>query len=172
MLKLVGIVLIIFAGVGMGFEKSAEFTRREKYLTELIQIVLFLRGEIRCGNSSLAEAFYHISLKMSGVFSEFAGALSAEMKSAKGESFGELFRRCVIERAGRLSFSREEQAAFMEIGNHLGYLDREMQLQQLALCQEELERLRENLRLDMAGKKKIYRGLGLFGALLLSVLIW
>ncbi len=172
MLKLIGILLIMAAGTGMGFEKSAELGIREEKLTELIRLVTLLGGEIRCGNASLADAFHQISLKLSGVFSDFAEELSGELKHTKGHSFGELFRSCAEEKNVCGSFSGDEKKAFLEIGDHLGYPDREMQLQQLSLCREELERLREHLRLEMSGKKKIYRGLGLFGAMLLSVLIW
>lgn len=172
MLKLFGVFLIILAGMGMGFEKSAQLTRREKYLTELIQMVLLLSGEIRCSNASLADAFRQISRKLSGEFKELAKELSTELSRAGGASFGEIFRGCVTGKAVYTGLSGEEQAAFLEIGNHLGYLDREMQLSQLALCREELERLRKELRTEMSGKKKIYRGLGLFGGMLLSVLIW
>ena len=53
MLKLVGAVLIIFASAGLGYLKSRELMLHEKNLEEFLQVILCLKGEIRCGNSSL-----------------------------------------------------------------------------------------------------------------------
>ena len=60
---------------------------------------------------------------------------------------------------------------FFSIGKYLGYLDREMQLRQLSLYEKNLEVEIGNLKKEASGKKKLYRGLGVFGGLLLAVLL-
>ena len=60
MLKLVGAVLIIFASAGLGYLKSRELMLHEKNLEEFLQVILCLKGEIRCGMS--------MSGKVRGVF--------------------------------------------------------------------------------------------------------
>lgn len=66
MLKLVGAVLIIFASAGLGYLKSRELMLHEKNLEEFLQVILCLKGEIRCGNSSLSDAALRYGLSMSG----------------------------------------------------------------------------------------------------------
>ena len=61
--------------------------------------------------------------------------------------------------------------AFFSIGKYLGYLDRAMQLRQLSLYEKTLEVEIGNLKKEASGKKKLDRGLGVFGGLLLAVLL-
>ena len=57
MLKMAASLLLILGGAGIGYARSREITEREKNLEILLQILFFLKGEIRCGNSSLPDAF-------------------------------------------------------------------------------------------------------------------
>ena len=66
MLKLVGAVLIIFASAGLGYLKSRELMLHEKNLEEFLQVILCLKGEIRCGNSSLSDALRDTACRCRG----------------------------------------------------------------------------------------------------------
>lgn len=68
MLKMAASLLLILGGAGIGYARSREITEREKNLEILLQILFFLKGEIRCGNSSLPDAFREIAAKISGFF--------------------------------------------------------------------------------------------------------
>ena len=63
MLKLVATLFLILGGSGIGYARSRELTEREKNLEILLQILFLLKGEIRCGNSSLPDAFRKIADK-------------------------------------------------------------------------------------------------------------
>ena len=47
-MKTAGIILILFSGTGLGLCKSMELTARLKILEKLAQLLLLLKGEIRC----------------------------------------------------------------------------------------------------------------------------
>ena len=85
---------------------------------------------------------------------------------------GEIYRQCAEAKLQRLELSREERELVWSLGGRLGYLDREMQLRQLELCEEETRRRLEDLRKEMPDKKKIYQSLGVLGGILLAVLLW
>ena len=52
-MKTTGIILIIFSGTGLGLCKSMELSGRLKILERLAQLLLLLKGEIRCTGASL-----------------------------------------------------------------------------------------------------------------------
>lgn len=66
-------------------------------------------------------------------------------------------------RAGKLSFS---------LGEKLGYLDREMQVAQLTLLEEELGYRIKTLKSAMPKQQKTYQSMGILGGILLAVLLW
>ena len=51
MLKLAGMFFLIIGGAGIGYARSLELTRSQKNLESLLQLLLLLKGEIRCANS-------------------------------------------------------------------------------------------------------------------------
>ena len=68
MLRMAGIILILLAGAGMGYAGSRELTMREKNLRQFLQLIIYLRGEIRCGCASLPEGFRETADRFSGRF--------------------------------------------------------------------------------------------------------
>ncbi len=172
MLKLAGICLILLSGAGLGFGQSYVLGCREKNLEQILRMTMLLRGEIRFGSSSLREAFRSVSHRMEEPFASFLRKLSLEMEEGKGASLGVLFRACAEETLSRTALSREERENFCALGDSLGYLDLEMQLRQLELYEKNLELALRDLRLEMPSKRKIYRSLGVLGAVLLVILVW
>ena len=65
-MKTTGIILIIFSGTGLGLCKSMELSGRLKILERLAQLLLLLKGEIRCTGASLEDAFLDVAKKMPG----------------------------------------------------------------------------------------------------------
>lgn len=172
MLKAAGMFLIIISAAGLGFNKSHELISREKALGMLLRMVILLKGEIRCGNASLPEAFTGVGRKLMGEYGDFLLTTAEKARNCPGIRFGEIFRQCAEEKLGHLPVSGEEKEAFYILGDHLGYLDLEMQMKQLELYEGELLRSIEELKLEIPAKKKIYQSLGVLGGILLAVLVW
>ena len=128
-MKTAGIILILFSGTGLGLCKSMELTARLKILEKLAQLLLLLKGEIRCTGATLEDAF--------------------------------------LDR-----LSEEERESFLSLGEKLGYLDREMQVAQLTLLEEELDYRIKILKSAMPKQQKTYQSMGILGGILLAVLLW
>ena len=168
MLKSAGILLILLSGAGLGYSKSRELTFREKNLRIFLQMLTFLK----CGNLSLPEAFRETAGKLPEMYGELLREIAGRLKQSPGHPLGDIFRQCSGKTLRELPLSKEELELISSLGGRLGYLDREMQLRQLELCEEETLRLLENLRKEMPEKKKIYQSLGIMGGILLAVLLW
>ena len=61
---------------------------------------------------------------------------------------------------------------FLSLGEKLGYLDREMQVAQLTLLEEELGYRIKTLKSAMPKQQKTYQSMGILGGILLAVLLW
>ena len=70
-MKTAGIILILFSGTGLGLCKSMELTARLKILEKLAQLLLLLKGEIRCTGATLEDAFLDAAAKMPGEYRLF-----------------------------------------------------------------------------------------------------
>lgn len=178
MLKLIAALCMILGGAGIGYAGSRELTEREKNLEILLQILFFLKGEIRCGNSSLPEAFGEIAGKIEGSFSKILLDAAQEMKDSGGTNLTEILEHCIQKNiylqnfAGAQKNEEEGVEILQTLGRRLGYLDREQQICQIELLEAETEERRRQLREKLPEQKKICQSLGILGGILLAVLFW
>lgn len=172
MLRIMGICLIAAGCVGLGFQKSRDITARCRELELLLHMLMVLKGEIRYGNAALCEALENTADKLPGIYRRFLQGTAVQMKKNENRSFGEIFRECAEEFLGSLHLEREEREFFYSLGDHLGYLDREMQMKQLEIYEMELARRLERLRMELPEKTKLYRNLGILGGAALAVMMW
>ena len=169
-MKTAGIILILFSGTGLGLCKSMELTARLKILEKLAQLLLLLKGEIRCTGATLEDAFLDAAAKMPGEYRLFLKETAGWLQQRSGITFDEIFRECAVRLLHRLS--EEERESFLSLGEKLGYLDREMQVAQLTLLEEELGYRIKTLKSAMPKQQKTYQSMGILGGILLAVLLW
>ena len=171
-MKTAGIILILFSGTGLGLCKSMELDTRLKILETLVQLLLLLKGEIRCTGAALEDAFLDVAAKMPGGYRLFMEETAKRLQKRPGIPFGSIFRECALKDLPLQKISTEERECFLSLGEKLGYLDREMQIRQLELYETDFLYLLQNLRKDKEEKKKIYRSLGAMGGIMLAILFW
>ena len=91
MYRIVGCILVVAAGAGMG---SMRLSEQIRILEKLLQMVICLKGEIRCGNASLPDAFYGAAGRMNGKYREFLISAADRMKAGTGEKLSQICREC------------------------------------------------------------------------------
>lgn len=155
----------------MGVSGSMRLSEQIRTLENLLQMVICLKGEIRCGNASLPDAFYGAAGRMSGKYREFLINAADRMKAGTGEKLSQICRDCAERSLKKSCLTPGEKDAFFSVGEYLGYMDLEMQLRQLSLYEKNLEEEILKRKEAVSGKKKLYRGLGILGGLLLAVLL-
>ena len=109
MLKLVGAVLIIFASAGLGYLKSRELMLHEKNLEEFLQVILCLKGEIRCGNSSLSDALRDTACRCRGRYEEFLERVAACIEANTEEKLSIIFQNCTENYLTDLKLDEDER---------------------------------------------------------------
>ena len=162
MYRIVGCILVVAAGAGMGFSGSMRLSEQIRILEKLLQMVICLKGEIRCGNASLPDAFYGAAGRMNGKY---------RMKAGTGEKLSQICRECAESALKKSCLTHGEKDAFFSFGEYLGYMDLEMQMRQLSLYENNLEAEILKRKAEVSGKKKLYQGIGILGGLLLAVLL-
>ena len=165
-MKTAGIILILFSGTGLGLCKSMELTARLKILEKLAQLLLLLKG------ATLEDAFLDAAAKMPGEYRLFLKETAGWLQQRPGITFDEIFRECAARLLPLYKLSEEERESFLSLGEKLGYLDREMQVAQLTLLEEELGYRIKTLKSAMPKQQKTYQSMGILGGILLAVLLW
>lgn len=171
MLKAIGIFITITAGAGIGFVCSLDLTRRAEGLKQLLRLGTILKGEIEYRHATLPEAMAQAAAKLKDPYKRFAEDISGEMKEYPGILLTEIFEKSMKKHLEQSRLDKEDRQNLCELGGRLGYLDRQMQIQNLEwFCRETQQELRE-LQATMPARKKVYQSLGIMGGLFLAVLI-
>lgn len=171
LLKTGGLILIVCSGIGIGQYYACMLGKRMKSLKSLQKMAVLLRGEIAYGKQSLPDAFLSIASKSPDDLGEVLKRTAQRMKEARGESLLAILKDeawILEEKAG---LCREDTEAFLQLGSVLGFMDRETQIRNLNLYEEEIQRLIEEQQCVLPQKKKMYRTLGIMGGLFLAVLL-
>ena len=114
-MKTAGIILILFSGTGLGLCKSMELTARLKILEKLAQLLLLLKGEIRCTGATLEDAFLDAAAKMPGEYRLFLKETAGWLQQRPGITFDEIFRgmrECAVRLLPFTNFQRKSGKAF------------------------------------------------------------
>ena len=163
---------MVISGAGFGLALSGELSRRKRHLEKLLQMTILLKGEIRYGNTSLYDAFTGAAGKLEGKYRDFFLLTAREMQRQKGESFGEIFRKCAEECLVAEELTGEEREKLYSLGRCLGYLGLEMQMKQLELMEEDIRLSFQELQKRLPERKKMYQKLGIILGILLAVIFW
>lgn len=171
MFKIVGAILVIFSSSAMGLYLSNELKTRIVDLKELKKILLLLRGDIQYANTPLPEAVQALSRRHDGKFKGFLENISQRLLKLRGESFGVIWKEGVEKDLTHTSFSKEDYALLNQLGENLGYLDKNMQIGTLDLYLEQIEETINSLSQSVKDKTYLYNSLGIMGGIFITIIL-
>lgn len=171
MLKIIGAVLIVIScGMG-GIVYSNRYINRLDSLKSLSICIEMLRSEIAYGHIPLQQASRSIAKKVRGPVADIFSDFADQLKSKRGYTAHQAFKKAIDKNAGRLCINQEEMGLFMTLGNMMGTSDTENQEKSLNLLSKQLEVLIERAMSEMDKNVKMYRNLGLLGGIGLAILL-
>lgn len=171
LMKLVGTVLVITSCSAMGAGMAARLSERLALLKRIRVLVIHLKGEILYANVPLAEGFDRTGKRAGKAEGELFRRVSERLMKGSGESFFDIWKD---EAHGFLETSpltEREGEQLISFGEHLGYLDREMQERTILLYLEELEEEIEGISREIAQKRRLYTSAGIMAGLFLAVIL-
>lgn len=171
MLKFCGILLILASGSGMGFRAAYNVRLRLEQLKQLKKAFILLKGEIRYSHQTMNVALMTAAKKASEPISGIFHDTALQLEKYDGRPMSEIWSNSVKNAGDKLLLSGRQLTFLEEIGNTLGYLDKEMQMNQFDLHLEQLSREIEEEEKSIKDSTKLYRCLGVMGSILVTIIL-
>ena len=170
-LKAAGCGMVVAGTSGYGSWMAASYRQRLGMLVELMQMIFLLKGQIIYANAPLPEAFEAVGQRMEGVLPEFFLQVARRLDGQQGKTFCEIWKEEVAGISPEAPLAQTDRQSLAALGEHLGYLDRDMQERNLLLYLEQLDLAISGLRDRQEEKCRLYTSLGVMGGLFLAVLV-
>ena len=152
--KWLGSLLVLFAAGGFGVWSAMQWRERLRLLEKLRQMIYFLKGEITYSHAPLAEGLERVGKRDPGPLGTLFTSAAEGICRQEGESLQEIWSREV------------------GLGEHLGYLDVDMQERTLKLYLEQLDLSIDYLRTNQREKCRLYTSLGIMGGMFLVIMMY
>ena len=143
----------------------------EKELQELKkQNQELLRNKAKL-EASLEEAFEAVAERMGSPFQEFLQELAEKLGKKEIKGFEEIWKEQVDSLLKEDGFQKEDRYLFQMVGNGLGYLDLNMQIENLNLAMLQTEEALKIAKEVQKVRGKLYQTLGVTAGMFLTLLI-
>lgn len=171
MIKLLGAMLILFAGTLIGFQQAAKFAERPRQLRQLAHALQRLETEIGYGHTPLPEALLRTSEVTPEPLSSLLRSAADSVLRTENLTFRESWEQAVSAHWGGTSLGSNEQAVLIRLGSSLGISDKEDQMKHLRLALNQLKAEEDAARDDQARYEKMWKSLGVLIAVLIVILM-
>ncbi|MBS6643274.1 MAG: stage III sporulation protein AB [Clostridiaceae bacterium] len=171
LIKMIGGACVIAASSGLGISMAGQWKKRLELLEQLRKMIFLLKGEILYANAPLEEAFERVGNKSGGVLGTLFTAVSQRIRNQCGEPFFTMWIEEINGMDSRILLSKEDRQSLISFGEHLGYLDCEMQERTILLYLEQLDLTIAYLREHQREKSRLYTSLGIMGGLFLTIVM-
>lgn len=170
-MKIIGAVLVITSSSAFGFYMSSSLKDRIEDMKELKKNILILRGDIRYGSTPLPEAIGAIAGRHEGNFAKFFTHIYEELIKLDGVRFFDIWKIAVEQKLKDTSLNKNDKEHLMKLGENLGYLDKDMQINIIDLYIEQLEA--EILEASKVLKEKahLYNTLGVMAGIFVTIIM-
>lgn len=170
-IKIIGCILIITSSAGMGLYFSGELKNRIMDLRDLKKLIFLLRGDIRYANTPLPEAVQALSVRHDGKYKKFLSVIAEKLNELGGISFCSIWKEAVTKELENTSLSKKDLAGLGQLGETLGYLDKDMQINTLDLYISQIEEEIEELSHSVKEKSYLYNSLGIMGGIFITLIM-
>lgn len=171
MLKLFGIILVIFSCTAMGWNQSMAIEKRLRQLREIEKLVHLMLGEITYRKEALPDVLLHTSRKAASPFDVFFREAAQQASLYQGECFSGIFRKQAEEYLKNSNLTAKELEEFIQLGEYLGWLDIEMQKNTMTLYLEQLKGDILTLSGEIPVRQKMCRSMGVMAGIFLAIIL-
>lgn len=170
-LKASGCLCMIAGASGFGAWLAGNYGRRLAALEQLRRMIFLLKGQILYANAPLEEAFEAVGRRTDGFLAQLFLRVAARIGSQQGEPFAVIWAEEVEKTEEDSVLSKSDKHSLASLGEHLGFMDREMQERNLLLYLEQLDLSIEQLRTHKQERCRLYTSLGVMSGMFLAILL-
>jgi stage III sporulation protein AB len=172
MLKTLGALLLLAAGLLFGFHQSLTLSRRPRQIRQLSLALQRLETEIGYGATPLPDALRSSASALSPPLAAMFCAAAERMEEpGSGRTAAESWRQAVQEGFFRTSMKEPEREALLQLGSSLGISDTQDQLKHLRLAVSHLAMEEQGAADEEKRYGKMWKSLGVLGAALVVVIM-
>lgn len=169
--KIIGCILILGSCTGIGMHFSGELRSRIRDLHDIKKLIYLLKGDIRYAHTPLPEAVQALSYRHDGKFKEFLSSIASKLNQLGGISFYNIWKEAVDTKLSHTALTNKDLEQLSRLGESLGYLDKEVQLNTLELYIEQLENEIQELQKNVKEKTYMYNALGVMGGIFIVIVM-
>ncbi|WP_336786864.1 stage III sporulation protein SpoIIIAB [Paenibacillus sp. MMO-177] len=171
MIKLLGAVLILFAGTMIGFQQAARLAARPRQLRQLAHALQRLETEIGYGHTPLPEALVRTAEAVPEPLAQLFRDTADRVQGPEGLTFRESWEQAMTSGWGLTALRQTEQSVMLRLGSTLGISDKEDQLKHIHLALLQLKAEEDTAREDQSRYEKMWKSLGVLIAVLVVILM-
>lgn len=165
-----GISFVIAGSSLYGIWMSKRYVGNLAELEELRHMLFLLKGQILYANAPLHEAFDTIGNRTDGALAELFIRVAKKSEAQQGTQFAEIWKDEVRLLGEHSLLSKEDRQSLENFGNHLGFLDKEMQERNFLLYLEQLDLRIQDMREHKKERCRMCTSLGILGGMFLAIL--
>ena len=170
MVKIFGSLMVIAGCSLMGYWMVEQMKRRMEELQDVQRQLLFMKGEIRFGFRPFSEILLQLEQRTKGVWRKFYMAVRLQLEQENGQMLADIWRQAVETKLTGSCLNKQERREWIELGENLGYLDKEIQIALLTVCEEHFAEYRKAMQEKFCRQAKLYQVLGIMSGIFLTVI--
>ena len=169
LLRLAGGLLVCLSCTLLGLYMAEKGLRRAALMLELKRTLLMLKSEIEYAIYPLPQAFANISSRAAQPFGDFY-SLIVDRLASKEQNIAQAWEQG-LDPLAQTQLCKEDLAVIKALGRALGNIDAAAQISAIGMTVLELDSILNKLDAENAKNVKMYRGLGILGGLLITVVL-
>lgn len=171
MIKVTGALVIIFSCTYIGINISNKYRQRVKELLEIKRIVGIMLGEIRYSLTPIPNIFQIMIDKTDGVFKKYFIVMDAEVSDYSGLALKDIWNNNLKILKDNTCLNSNDIELFSMLGNNLGFLDKQMQIDTINLYIEQLSDQIIESKAALKDKTRLFSSLGVLGGILIVIVL-
>lgn len=169
-LKTFGFIIVITSTSLIGFFYASKESFRISDLNEMKKALTILKSEIEYALSPLSMALLNISDKTKMPISNIFMQVSNEIEKRNGDEIFDIWQKSLQVNLKKTYLIKEDIEYFESFGKCLGYLDRQLQLNNIEITINYIKDKIDVLNVKSEKNKKMYNSLGILSGVLICIL--
>ncbi len=167
LMKFVGGVFVIVCGTLCGVYASRIVYRRVKFMEQYLMFLANVRACISYTAASADEILHSENAQplIKPILSDAAALFNS------GQPFEKAWRKALSSNTAQMLVAKSDRELVMSFGDGFGTSDVQGELEKLDLCFHLAEQRRNEMRSELESKRRIYRIVGMFVGVVITVLI-
>lgn len=169
-IKMIGIVCIMFSTIAIGSIYIDRDKDRLNLLKEIRKMCMLLKGSIRYSGQDLTGVMVDISSRLEIRLKEFLDFIILHMEKMEGDPLCVIWENAVLNKLNYKCLKNTDRESIVKLGDILGYLDKELQIENFEQHIYELNNNIKILEKEMVERSKLYKTISITAGIFIVII--